>query len=131
MLAKNKLNVIEILMSQALNDLDVSHEEFVKIIREKDKSEEIKKNVKNDGMSKKLLVNKVIYKEMMNSYCLVCKRNTENRDSKVVKTKNGRYMLSSKCAVCGSKKSRFVKEQDTKGILSNLVRGIPLVNLLV
>ena len=53
MLAKNKLNFIEILMSQALNDLDVSHEEFVKIIREKDKYEEIKKNVKNDGMSKK------------------------------------------------------------------------------
>ena len=38
----------------------------------------------------------------------------------MLKTKNGRLNLSSKCAVCGSKKSRFTKEQDAKGLLSNL-----------
>ena len=37
----------------------------------------------------------------MLSYCLVCKKNTENKDAKMVKTKNGRLMLSSKCVICG------------------------------
>ena len=52
----------------------------------------------------------------MLTYCLKCKKDTENVDSKVSKTKNGRTMLSSKCAVCGSKNSRFMKEQEAKGI---------------
>ena len=39
----------------------------------------------------------------MLTYCLVCKRNTENKEPKVVKTKNNRLMLSSKCAICGKK----------------------------
>ena len=46
----------------------------------------------------------------MLTYCLVCKRNTENKNAKMVKTKNGRLMLSSKYAVCANKKSRFMKE---------------------
>ena len=37
----------------------------------------------------------------------------------MVKTKNGKIALSSKCAVCGSKKSKFVKEQEVEGLLSN------------
>ena len=56
----------------------------------------------------------------MLTYCLKCKRNIENKDAKTVKTKNGRLALSSKCAVCGSRKSRLMKEQDTKELLSNL-----------
>ena len=56
----------------------------------------------------------------MLTYCLKCKRNTKNIDSKMVKTKNGRLVLSSKCAICNSKKSRFMKEQEAKGLLSNL-----------
>ena len=68
----------------------------------------------------------------MLTYCLNCKKDTENIDSKVLKTKNGRSILSSKCAVCGNKKSRFMKEQEAKGILSNLglkltLRKIPLL----
>ena len=47
-------------------------------------------------------------------------KNSENVDPKVLKTKNGRTMLLSKCAVCCSKKSRFMKEQVAKGILSSL-----------
>ena len=47
-------------------------------------------------------------------------KNTENVDPKVLKTKNGRTMLSSKCAVCSSKKSRFMKEKVAKGTLSSL-----------
>ena len=48
----------------------------------------------------------------MLKYCLKCKIDTESVDSKVLKTKNGRPMLLSKCAVCGSKKSKFMKEQE-------------------
>ena len=56
----------------------------------------------------------------MLSYCLVCKRNTENKDAKMIKTKNSILMLSSKSVICGNKKSRFMKEQEAKGLLSNL-----------
>ena len=46
-LAKNKLNIIETLMSQALSDFDISHEEFAKILDGKSKYEGIKENIKN------------------------------------------------------------------------------------
>ena len=39
----------------------------------------------------------------MLTYCLKCKKNTKNIDAKMMKTKNGRFVLSSKCAICGSK----------------------------
>ena len=53
-------------------------------------------------------------------YCLKCKKNTKNVDFKLLKTKNGRKLLSSKRVVCSSKNSRFMKEQEAKGILSSL-----------
>ena len=56
----------------------------------------------------------------MESYCLKCEKNTENVDPEVSSTSNGRVMVSSKCAICGSKKSRFIKHQDAKGLLSKL-----------
>ena len=62
----------------------------------------------------------------MLTYCLKCKRNAKNIDSKMLATKNGRLMLSSKCAICGSKKSRFMKKQEAKGLLSNLGIRTPL-----
>ena len=62
----------------------------------------------------------------MLTYCLVCKRNTENKNTKMVRTKNYRLMLSSKCAICGNKNSRFMKEQEAKGLLSNLGIRTPL-----
>ena len=46
----------------------------------------------------------------MLTYCLKCRKNTKNKDARMVKTINGRLALSSKCAVCGSKKSRFMKK---------------------
>ena len=49
-----------------------------------------------------------------------CRKNTENLNSKIFKAKNGRLIIQSKCAECGIKKSRFVKEQDAKWLLSNL-----------
>ena len=53
-------------------------------------------------------------------YCLKCGKNTENSDSKILKTKKFRTIMQSKCSVCGSKKSRFVKKQEAKRLLSSL-----------
>ena len=47
MLAKSKLNSIETLVSQALIDMEISHKEFLTILKEKDKYEKMKENVKN------------------------------------------------------------------------------------
>ena len=56
----------------------------------------------------------------MRSYCLKCRKNTENINPKVSKTSNGKTMVLSKCAICDSKKSRFIKNAEAKGLLSNL-----------
>ena len=56
----------------------------------------------------------------MLSYCLKCKRNAESISPKVLKTTNGGMMILSTCAICGSKKSKFIKKQQAKGLLSNL-----------
>ena len=56
----------------------------------------------------------------MQTYFLKCKKDTENVNSKVLKRKNGVKMLLSKCAVCVNKKSRLMKEQEAKELLSNL-----------
>ena len=56
----------------------------------------------------------------MLSYCLKCRKNTEIRNPKVVRTKNGRIMLLSKFSICDSKKSIFIKEQEASGLLSSL-----------
>ena len=62
----------------------------------------------------------------MKTYCLKCRKDTENIDPKVVTTKNNRLVMISKCSVCGIKKSRFVKEQKAKALLSNLGIKTPL-----
>ena len=62
----------------------------------------------------------------MKSYCLKCKKETENINPGISKTSNGRTMVLSKCAICGSKKSRFIKNQEAKGLLSNLGVKTPL-----
>ena len=71
----------------------------------------------------------------MLTYCVKCRKNTENLNPKIFKTKNGRLLMHSKCTDCGIKKSRFVKEQEAKGLLSNLgiktpLSKIPLLNIL-
>ena len=62
----------------------------------------------------------------MESYCLKCRKNTENIDPKVSASSNGRVIILSKCAICGSKKSRFIKNQEAKGLLSKLGIRTPL-----
>ena len=49
MLAKSKLNTIETLVSRALIEMDVSHEEFLTILKEKDKYEKIKENSRSEN----------------------------------------------------------------------------------
>ena len=70
----------------------------------------------------------------MKTYCVKCRQNTENLNSKIFKTKNNRLIMQSKCVDCGMKKSRFVKVQKAKGLLSNLgikttLSKIPLLNV--
>ena len=65
----------------------------------------------------------------MKSYCLKCRKNTENINPRVSKTSNGRTMILSKCAICGSKKSRFIKKQEAKGLLSKLGIKTPFSKL--
>ena len=60
------------------------------------------------------------------SYCLKCKKYTENIDPNFSGTSNGKVMILSKCAICGSKKSRFIKHQEPKGLLSKLGIKTPL-----
>ena len=62
----------------------------------------------------------------MKSYCLKCRKDTKNINPKVSSTSNGKAMILSKCAICGSKKSRFIKNQEAKGLLSNLGLRTPL-----
>ena len=71
----------------------------------------------------------------MKTYCVKCRKDTENIDQKMVRIKNNRLIMQSKCPACGIKKSRFVKEQEANGLLSNLgiktpLSKIPLLNVL-
>ena len=62
----------------------------------------------------------------MKSYCLKCRKDTKNIDPKLSKTSNNRTIILSKCVKCGSKKIRFIKNQEAKGLLSNLGIRTPL-----
>ena len=70
-----------------------------------------------------------MHKYKMESYCLKCKKHTKNIDPQVSSTSNGKLMILSKCAICGSKKSRFIKNQEAKGLLSNLGIKTPLTKV--
>ena len=60
------------------------------------------------------------------TYSLVCRKNTKNNNPKIVRNRQNRLMIQSNCAICDSKKSRFIKEQQAMGILSNLGIKTPL-----
>ena len=71
----------------------------------------------------------------MKTYCVKCRTNTENIDPKIFKTKNNRLLMQSTCSDCRNKKLRFVKEQEAKGLLSDLgintpFSKIPLLDVL-
>ena len=71
----------------------------------------------------------------MNTHCVKCRKNTENIGPKIVRTKCNRLVMQSKCSVCEIRKSRFLKEQEGKGLLINLgintpLSKIPLLNAM-
>ena len=71
----------------------------------------------------------------MKIYCVKCRRDAENIDPKMFRTKNNRLIMQAKCSVCRIKMSGFVKEQEAEGLLSNLgiktpLSKIPLLNVL-
>ena len=72
----------------------------------------------------------------MLSYCLKFRTNTEIKNPKIVKTKNGIIMLLSKCAVCDSEKSKFIEDQEARELLSKLtgikvpiLSDLPIANI--
>ena len=67
----------------------------------------------------------------MLSYCLKHKKNTESINPKVSKTTNDKTIILSKCTICGSKKSKFIKEQQAKRFLTNLGIRTPLNKILL
>ena len=62
----------------------------------------------------------------MESYCLKCKKHTKNINPQVSSTSNGKLMILSKCAICNSKKSKFIKKQEASRLLSKLGIKTPL-----
>ena len=71
----------------------------------------------------------------MKTYCVKCRKDTDNIYPKIFRTKNYRLLMQSKCSNCKNKNSRFVKEQEANGLLSNLgintpLSKIPLLNIL-
>ena len=67
----------------------------------------------------------------MKSYCLKCWKDTENINPRISNTSNGKTMKLSKCEICGGKKSRFIKNQEAKGLLSNLGLRKPLSKVTI
>ena len=62
----------------------------------------------------------------MESYCLKCRKYTKNINPQVSSTSNDKLMILSKCAICNSKKSKFINKQEAKGLLSKLGIKTPL-----
>ena len=67
----------------------------------------------------------------MNTYCLKCKKQTKDLNSKGFITKNKKYLLKSICNVCKSKKSKFISKQQAEGFFSQLFSKIPILNKII
>ena len=65
----------------------------------------------------------------MESYCLKCKKHTKNINLQASSTNNGKIIILSKCAICNSKKSKFINKQEAKGLLSKLGIETPFSKL--
>ena len=106
------------LISKSLIDSNIFHDEFVSINNVLKEYEEMKEEIKNVKTESAYQRFQSIYKTML-SYCLKC-RKIQKIKIQVARTKNGRIMLLSKCPVCDSKKSKFIKQQEARGLLSSL-----------
>ena len=68
---------------------------------------------------------------MMNTYCLKCRKQTKDLNSKGFISKNEKYIVNSTCAVCKSKKSKFISKKQAEGFLSDLFSKIPILNKII
>ena len=68
---------------------------------------------------------------MMDTYCLKCKKQTKDLNSKGFITKNKKYIVKSICNICKSKKSKFISKQQAQGFLSDLFSKIPILNKII
>ena len=68
---------------------------------------------------------------MMNTYCLKCKKQTKDLNSKGFITKNKKYIVKSICNICKSKKLKFVSKKEASGFLSDLFSKIPILNKII
>ena len=96
----------EKLISKALNEMEISHEEFVIILNEKGKYVRMKYKIINENENEKnIQIESFMYLCIkMESYCLKCKKYIENINPQVSSTSNGKLMILSKCAIYNSKK---------------------------
>ena len=67
----------------------------------------------------------------MNTYCLKCRKPTKDLNSKGFITENKKYIVKSTCAICKSKKSKFISKKDASGFLSDLFSKIPILNRII
>ena len=98
LLTKSKLNSIEVLISKALIDSKIIHDEFVLTNNVLKEHYDIKEEIKIPITNKK---SDYIYKRVL-PYCLKCRKNKQSKNPEVVKTKNGRIMLLPTCSVGNS-----------------------------
>ena len=68
---------------------------------------------------------------MMNTYCLKCRKETKDLNSKGFITKNKKYIVKSICDICGNKKSKFISKNQASGFLSDLFSKIPILNKII
>ena len=95
----------------------------------------IKKQVTYKNLRSKKLVSTALIKDEKKTYCLACRKYAKSINPKIVRNRQNRSMIQSNCAVCGSKKSRFIKEHQAMGLLSNLgiktaLSKVSLLNVL-
>ena len=119
LLAKSMLNIIEVLLSRALIDSYITHNEILSgnnVIREYGGMKEVNKNLKTSTVHQRPLR---IYKTML-YYLKSTKKTTEIKNSHIALRNQGKLVLLSKYLLWDSKKSRFIKEQGRKGLLSKI-----------
>ena len=68
---------------------------------------------------------------MSTSYCLKCRKQIKNLNSKGFVTKNKKYLVKSVCDICKFKKSKCVSKQDATSFLSDIFKSIPILNKII
>ena len=101
-----KLNTIKVLTSKALGDLYINHDKFDSLNSVLREYNEVKDKIKNSENTLEYTI------KTMETYFVSCKKNAANKNSSFRRTRQNRLMLASNCAICGKKKSRFIKNQE-------------------